>query len=101
MFNIFFYFPFPAVSFMSALTHSCDQWAEYDFPCVISSQGDLGEDGPKGDLGEKVCTFHFNFPPLCLWLGTCTEKQKSRAVAVKHKKAVHANRLRGDLWKQK
>lgn len=48
----------------------------------------MGEDGPKGDIGEKVCKFHFTFPSLCLCLGTCTEKQQSLASSGKHKKKL-------------
>lgn len=36
-------------------------------------QGDMGEDGPKGEMGEKVCKFHLM--PFRL-LGTCTKKQR-------------------------
>ncbi len=49
--------------------------------CVFASQGDMGEDGPKGDMGEKVRKFPFAFHSL----GTCTEKQRGRAVTGKHK----------------
>ena len=75
MFNIFFfrfYIPF----FFLAIT-------EY----LIPSQGDMGEDGPKGDLGEKVRKF--TFPTL----GTCTETQQGLAVAGKHKKKEKKKKL--------
>ena len=49
----------------------------------------MGEDGPKGDIGEKVCT--------CLYLGNCTEKVwlwpeniKKRGVNVSHLRAAAA-----------
>lgn len=41
----------------------------------------MGEEGPKGDMGEKVRKFHFTFHIL----GTCTEQQQGLAVAGKHK----------------
>ncbi len=69
---------------LSALTRSCKQQTECDYLHVISLQGDMGEDGPKGDMGEKVCKFHFTFRSLSLYLGTCTEKPQRLAVAGKH-----------------
>lgn len=58
----------------------------------------MGEEGPKGDMGEKVRKFHFTFHIL----GTCTEQQQGLAVAGKHKgkkKRVNVSHLRGDLWR--
>lgn len=51
---------------------------------MISSQGDMGEDGPKGDMGEKVREFLFTFHSL--W--TCTEKSRGLAVAAKHQRQL-------------
>lgn len=44
----------------------------------------MGEDGPKGDIGEKVRTFHLP----SLRLGNSTEKYQTLSVALQHKEVI-------------